>query len=298
MTDRREPQRSASKLSGYDQAGQRMQDQAARSPQALVLRHKEFLEARLQHIAKWVTAGVRPEALIRFALLDLQQNDKLRACDPTTIYTGLLACAVTGLEPGALKGESYLVPFGGKAQFMAGWKGLVKQAKRSREVAGVVAHVVRELDEYDVQLGTTNKIHHRMAKGDRGHIVGAYAVATFVGGHQEIEPLDMSDLERIRAVAEKRGKSPAWTEWPDEMSRKSAIRRLAKRLPLGADYHIGMAIEQAHEDGKSDRDVLDIVTDGEASRTEESAERAASMRAQADGDRPPTPEEEAAMSAE
>lgn len=298
MTDRREPQRSASKL-GYDQAGQRMQDQAARGPQALVLRHKEFLEARLQNITKWVRAGVKPEALIRFALLDLQQNDKLRACDPATIYAGLLACAVTGLEPGALKGEAYLVPFGGKAQFIVGWKGIVKQARRTREIVGLTSNVVFENDTFELDLGSDNRLRHLpLLRGDRGDIIGSYAIATLASGHREIEWVDREDIERVRAVADKRGASPAWKDWFDQMARKTSIRRLGKRLPLGHDYYVGIAVEQAQEDGKSERDVLDIVTDGEASRTEESVERAASMRAQADGDRPPTPEEEAAMGGE
>jgi recombination protein RecT len=280
----------------YTKAGAEMQRQQDNGPQALVKRHKEFLEARLAHIQKWVTANVRPEALIRFALLDLQQNDKLRACDPATIYAGLLACAVTGLEPGALKGEAYLVPFGGKAQFIVGWKGIVKQARRTREIVGLTSNVVFEGDTFELDLGTENRLRHLpLLRGDRGSIIGSYAIATFATGHREIEWVDREDIDRVRAVADKRGASPAWKDWYDQMARKTSVRRLGKRLPLGHDYYVGMAVEQAQEDGKSDRDVLDIVTDGEASRTEESAERAASMRAQADGDRPPTPEEEAAM---
>lgn len=264
------------KSSAYTASGQALQNtQAARNaPQDKVLVLKSFMEARLPNIAKWVRGGIRPEALIRFMLLDLQQNEKLRACTPESLYMGLLACATTGLEPGALKGECYLVPFAGKAQFMVGWKGIVKQARRSREVTGLVANVVREADIFEIDLGTSNSIVHKPARGERGSVIGAYAIATLVGGHQEIEFLDREDLERIRAVADKRGPSAAWKDWPDQMSRKSALRRLGKRLPLGDDYYVGMALDSAADEGKDQKEVIDIVTEGAGSKSEVQLERA------------------------
>ena len=264
----------------YTQSGQRMEQQQANGPNALVKEHKQFLEQRVQQIGKWVTQGVRPEALVRFALMDISQNDALRKCDPNTIYLGLLACAVTGLEPGALRGEAYLVPFAGKAQFMPGWKGLVKQARRSREVDAIVANVVRENDVFDIDLGTANAIIHKPVLRDRGPVIGAYAIATMKGGFRELEWLDREDLEKIKRVATKRAVTPAWKDWEDQMQRKSAIRRLAKRLPLGADYFVAMALEEADTDVEFNS-IIDIETDGEASRTTEAAQRGESMREQA-----------------
>lgn len=307
--DRREPQRTTSKL-GYDQAGQRMQDQQARDPVALMRRqvadHEAFLKAKMPQIERWVTGGVDARALVRFAVLDLSAHgwagEKLRECSPSSILMGLLACAVAGLEPGALKGEAFLVPFAKKAQYMAGWKGYVKQARRSFEVRTVSPQVVFSNDTFDLDLGSGNPpVHKPMLHGPRGEIIGAYAVAKLVGSRDsivsyEVEWMDREDLDAVRRAAKRGDKeSDAWKLWEDQMYRKAPVRRIAKRLPMGHDYYRGLAIEQAQEDGKSAADVIDVFTDGEASRAEESAERAASMRAQADGDRPPTPEEEAAM---
>lgn len=247
--------------SEYTKASQALQAQHDGSPRAQVAAHNSFLQARMKQIANWVTQGVRPEALVRFALLDLSTNDKLRACTPDSIYLSLLACATTGLEPGALKGEAYLVPFAGKAQFMPGWRGLVKQARRSKEIVGLVAQVVRERDTFELDLGTANQLTHRPAKAERGDVIGSYAIATFVGGHHEIEWLDREDLDAIEKVASSRGKSPAWKDWQDQMQRKSAIRRLAKRLPLGSDYYVALELERAADDGRDQREVLDIVAE-------------------------------------
>lgn len=251
----------------YAQSGKALQRQAGASPANIIQDRKHFLDARIPQLTKWIRGGVRPEALVRFALLDMQQNAKLRDADPQSVYLALLACAVTGLEPGALKGEAYLVPFAGKAQFMAGYRGFIKMAKRSREVVGFTSNVVRERDVFDIDLGTANTITHKPAMvPDRGLVVGSYAIAVMASGHREIEFIDRDGLERIRGIADKRGKSPAWLEWPDEMSRKSSIRRLAKRLPLGDDYHIARAIEDRIEETGSATDVLDLETDGAASK--------------------------------
>jgi len=288
----------------YTESGRRMAEGVNQS-NALVRQlneHKGYLEAKLPQLEKWITGGVDPRALVRFAMLDLSapKADKLRACSKESIYTSLLACAVTGLEPGALKGEAYIVPFGGKAQFMAGWRGLVKQAKRSREVMTINPQVVFEHDVFELDLGGgTPPVHRPVLRGDRGAIIGAYAVAKLLGSRDsivsyDVEWMDRADLDAVKAVATGRGMSDAWKDWGDQMWRKSPIRRLAKRLPLGHDYYVGLAVEQAQEEGKrSDRDVLDIVTDGEASRTEAAAGMAASMREQVEDAHEVTPEEAA-----
>ena len=260
----------------YVQSGKALQTQHDNGPRAEADRHQQFLKARMDQIGRWVTQGVRPEALVRFTLLDLSTNEKLRKCTPESIFMSLLACATTGLEPGALKGEAYLVPFAGKAQFMPGWRGLVKQARRSREIAGLTANVVREHDVFDLDEGTANTLVHKPARSNRGDVIGAYAIATLVGGHHEIEWLDREDLDAIQAVAEKRGKSPAWGEWEDQMQRKSAIRRLAKRLPLGSDYYVGLALERAADEGKDQKEVLDVMAETGAS-TDSGADRAPQM---------------------
>lgn len=285
----------ANKQTPYTASGQALQTQQANSPAEMVRRHKAFLEARLPMLARWVRGGVRPEALIRFELLDLQQNQKLRECSPESIYLALLACAVCGLEPGSLHGHAYLVPFAGKAQFMAGYRGLIKMAKRSGEVTNISANVVHQQDTFEIDLGSEPRVIHRPKLGMRGDIIGAYAIAKMAHGGPEIEWLSNDDLERIRQVAESRSKSPAWKQWPEEMMRKSAIRRLSKRLPLGHDYIISSAIENAQEETGDSREVLDLETDGQASATTTHAEIAQAMRSQAepDHDAPITPTEQA-----
>lgn len=270
---------NGNKQTPYTQSGKALEQQAANSPNSLVSKHKAFLDTRMSQITKWVRQGVRAEAIVRFALLDLANSEKLRQCSEQSIYLALLACAVTGLEPGALKGEAYLVPFAKEAVFMPGWKGLVKQARRSREVEAIVANVVREQDTFDMDLGTANTIVHKPARKERGEVIGAYGIATMQGGLRELEWMDRDDLDAIQKVAESRGKSPAWGNWEDQMQRKSVIRRLCKRLPLGGDYFAGLALDQADTPAEY-KNIIDIETDGEATRTDGRAQVAGGMRDQ------------------
>lgn len=258
----------ANQRNDYTASGNALQKQHDNSPSVAINKHKAFLDPRLKQIEKWVRGGIRPEALVRFALMEMSTNRKLMECTPESVYLGLLACAVAGLEPGALKGECFLVPFAGKAQYMVGWRGIVKQARRSRDVLGLVANVIYEHDEFSLDLGTANTLKHIPATGDRGQVVGSYAIATMAGGCHEIEYLSAEDLRRIRAIADKRGPSPAWKDWGDQMARKSALRRLGKRLPLGDDFYLSQAIDGARDAGANQEDVINIVTDGAASASD------------------------------
>ncbi len=272
------------KSSEYTKAGSELQRQhdSASNATTLVRRqmehHQAFLKARTDQLAKWCTHGLRPEALLRFCMLDLQQSDKLRLCDTGSIYLGLLACAQAGLEPGALKQEAFLVPFfDGKskmyrATFICGWRGLVKQMRRSREVKNIYAQVAHERDAFKIELGTQPRIMHEPALSDRGGIIGAYAVAQLSHGLYDPEWMDLAALDKIRAMGKRGDKeSPAWSMGESEMYRKAPIRRISKRLPMGADFSASSAIEQAHDDGKPEvaTQILDMLTDGEASRAEQ-----------------------------
>lgn len=280
MSTNTTPPRSQSRL-GYEQSGKALQ-QAPRQDSALdrIKAHRAFLDARMTQISGWVTQGVRPEALVRFILRDMDgpKGEALRKCSPESIYLGLLACAVTGLEPGALKGEAYLVPFKNEATFMVGYRGIIKQARRSRDVVAIWSNVVYEGDEFDVDLGSANRIVHRPRFGQRGDdITAAYAIARLSNGQDELELMDRDDLDQVRKAG---GNSPAWNDWQDQMMRKAPIRRLGKRLPLGADYYVALALDNAKTHDEQ-RAIIDIETSGEGNRAELSAQVAAEMAAQA-----------------
>lgn len=141
-----------------------------------------------------------------------------------------MTSAQLGLEPGPL-GEAYLVPFGRKVTFIAGYRGLIKLAWQSGQVRTISAHVVREGDEFSFSYGLNPDLHHRPALRDRGVAVAAYAAATLTNGGSAFEVMALDEVERVRGRSQSSKAGPWVTDW-DEMARKTPLRRLAKWLPL------------------------------------------------------------------
>jgi recombinational DNA repair protein RecT len=78
----------------------------------------------------------------------------------------------------------------------------------------------------------------------------------------------MSELTKIRNVSRAKNSGP-WTQWTDEMYRKSAFRRLAKWLPMDAEDADRIDQIGRRDDSlgapQGDADAGPMVIDGEAS---------------------------------
>lgn len=293
-----QPPRAGSRLN-YDASSKAIQQQAPNNALAIINEHKSFLDARLGLLRDWAKNSVKPEALIRFTCRDMadERGEKLRQCTKESIYLGLIACAVTGLEPGALKGEAYLVPYKNKgvmeATFQRGYKGVIKMALRSRGVRSIRSNVVYEGDLFDVDEGTANSIVHRPNFGARGkEIIAAYAIAKLANGESVFEVMDRDDLDAVRKAG---SDSPAWRDWPDQMMRKAPIHRLGKFLQFDESWHIANALDNART-VDDQRRIIDVEVSGEATRADLQSQIADEMAKQASGD--PTPDEAAEIARE
>lgn len=210
-----------------------------------------FLRTREKNIAAYAASRLKPDTLIKLALLEFSQNADLRACRPESVYASLISAAQLGLEPGRLKGEGYLVPYRGECQFITGYRGLIKLALRSKGVKDFYAHVVHMNDGFRLQLGTDPRVDHEPTiDGDPGEIRGVYAVAHLATGGVDVEWMNLSALEKIRNASPGRN-SDAYRNHLEEMFRKAPLRRLAKRLPLGDDFYAAAAVDEAIEAGSA-----------------------------------------------
>ncbi len=275
------PPRAGSRLN-YDQSSKAIQQSRPQGTALDVIKdHNHYLTARLPRIAEIIHKAMRPESLIRFVLRDMEgeKGAALRAGTPESIYLSLLACAMTGLEPGGLRGESYIVPYKGEATFQRGYKGVIKMALRSRFVKSIRSNVVYEGDVFEVDDGTANTIVHRPDyKGNRGkEIIAAYAIAKLSNGESVHEVMDMEDLRAVRRAGSEN--SPAWKNWPDQMMRKAPIHRLGKFLQFDERWHVADALDSA-ETHDEQRRIIDVETSGEVRRTDAQAQAAAEMAAQ------------------
>lgn len=174
------------------------------------------------------------------ALHAVTSNHDLLRCTPESLVEAVRASASMGLELNGLMGEGYLIRYGDKAQFQVGWRGLLRLARRSGDIAAIDAQVVYDHDEFDVDLGSDPRVTHKPALSDRGKRVGAYGWARLTSGELVVEWMDNDQLEAVRRSGSRNG---PWVEWFDEMARKTVIKRLCKRLPLDSLAQKALEVE-------------------------------------------------------
>lgn len=102
----------------------------------------------------------------------------------------------------------------------------------------LTARVVYGGDHFRTWIDDTGEhVEYEPAEDQDTNVVRrVFAMATTVDGAVYVEPLSLRDIEKIRNVSKQKDRGP-WADWWEEMAKKSAIRRLAKRLPLSVDLH-------------------------------------------------------------
>lgn len=225
------------------------------------------------------------DRLLRVAITAVQTTPKLLECDRTSLYGAVMTCAQLGLEPDGVLGQAYLVPFGGKVQFIPGYKGLISLARNSGDVTSIAAHEIRDADTFQFDFASGEPPRHTFdIRKDRGDVVAFYAIARFKDGSFHWDMMTRQEVERIRdgsqgyraavAAAKKYNKKAPETPWVEhfvEMGKKTTIRRIAKYLPMSVQKAAYLA--DSYDIGRHVR--LDthgeIVIEGEAAPADESA---------------------------
>ncbi len=178
-------------------------------------------------------AHIPVERFVRTTLTAVQTNPDLMEADRRTLFAAATRAAQMGLLPDGREGA--IVTFNGKCSFMPMLGGILKLVRNSGELASIDAQIVYKADKFTYRPGIDLVPQHEPDWfGDRGEVVGVYAVAKMKDGAAYVEILSKKQVEQVRAVSRSRNAGP-WSTWWDEMARKTAIRRLAKRLPLSTD---------------------------------------------------------------
>ena len=174
---------------------------------------------------------------IRLACTEFAKNPLLQKCTPVSVFGAIIQASQLGLEIGVL-GQAYLVPFKGKVQFIAGYKGLISLAFNSGDVTSLKAMEVCENDHFSYEYGLDEHLRHKPAAGERGEVIAFYAYARLRGGGFVFEIMSRAEVEKVRDGSEgykafKAGftKSTPWNDHFVQMGRKTLIRRLSNYLP-------------------------------------------------------------------
>ncbi len=211
----------------------------------------DLLEKYKKNIEAAIPRHMTAERMIRIALTAVSQSTLLQKCSPLTICGAVVQASILGLEPNSTLGECFLIPYwstksrGYECQLQVGYKGLVKLARNSGEIAMVDAQPVCENDE----KGNEPFLKHKWNKtGSRGAIIGYWAGfktkdSTFSFEYWPLDAIhDHRDQYSQGAYKKERGEflhdgngqrilTGPWKDSPDWMCRKTVLIQALKLAP-------------------------------------------------------------------
>ena len=220
----------------------------------------DMLTKYQQAIKSVLPSHLKPERMLRVAHTMIYRVPKLKECTPVSLINAVIDISMKGLEIGS---TAHIIPFKREATVIYDYKGLIELAHRSGQINSFPFKAVYQNDFFDVMEGTDRWIKHQPAKSDRGSLIAAYAVANFKHGGFDFEVVYPVDIEAIkkRAPGANYSDSPwnqldlEWTMWC-----KTAVRRLAKRIPQSPELQSAVQLEDRVEAGLS-QDIGHIATD-------------------------------------
>lgn len=217
---------------------------------------RQLLERSRAQIAAALPKHLTVERMLRVCMTAVQTTPGLMECSPLSVIGGVIVAAQLGLEIGGPLGHAYLVPYKKIATFIPGYRGMVDLARRSGAVSTVEARIVRKRDRFSYELGLNPRIDHVPYMGDLdpGPAIAVYAICKLRDGSVQFDVLSKRDVELVMRSSASAGRSDSpWSTSPDEMWKKTAIRRLWKLLPVSVERAMGPAImaHDAHERGEA-----------------------------------------------
>lgn len=198
-------------------------------------------------LAQVAPKHVTPERMVRLLAGSLSRIPDLLECTEGSLLVALMTATQLGLEPNTPLGHGYIIPvWNGKigkkeAQFWPGWRGLVHLAEQTGVIKGMRSRIVRARDVWDYEdTHEGERWRFVPADGDRGDFRKVFAVAERGKDiRPQIEVMSIAEVWKIRdaspSARSKYGLSGPWVTHPEEMIRKTAIKRLSKQIPLSTE---------------------------------------------------------------
>lgn len=213
-----------------------------------------LLEQMKGEIARCLPAHITPDRMARIAMTELRKSPRLAECDPMSFIAAIMQASQLGLEPGIM-GSCYLIPFFnsklGKFEctFMPGYRGFLDLARRSGQIKSLVARAVYENDVFEYEYGLEERVTHKPAMDERGELKAVYAVALLKDGGHQFEVMSKREIEAVRLKSQGKNAGP-WTDYYDEMARKTVVRKLFKWLPCSVEMQKAVSLDELQEVGK------------------------------------------------
>ena len=209
---------------------------------------------------------------------------KLASCDKMSFFGSHMQLASFGLEPNGR--DAHLIPYGTTCTLIIDYKGLVTLAMRNDKVSKCEAFEVYAKDHFRLVNGEVEHIVDN-PWGDRGELVGFYAVCQFKDGTKKYEVMSKHDVDEVRKRS-RAGNNGPWVTDYNQMGRKTVFKRLSKWLPVTPELQDAIAKDDEEyksstqfdrssrvtandllnpNKGKEDGDVIDVQEDVDVSES-------------------------------
>jgi recombination protein RecT len=227
-------------------------------------------EGMRAQFARALPTGISVERFIRALETAVQLNPKVLQADRRSLWQAAVECAQLGFMPDRHLGEVFFTIFKGQVQLIPGYRGLVRLARQSGELAAIDCDIIGANDDVLIRLGDDPRFEVTPRDWqDRGECIGAFAICQFKDGMKQRVILNKAKIERARKQNPKSSEptSPWQTDY-DEMAKKTALRRLCKLLPLTPEAERAIARSELLDAGKPLDSPLDDIIDLDAEENE------------------------------
>jgi len=184
----------------------------------------------------------------QFAIQSLQNNDytqRVAYQNPASLQNAIINVASIGISLNPANKHAYLVPRDGRICLDVSYMGLMHLAVRSGSIKWGQAKLVYENDMYENNGIDKAPTHKQKTFGDKGKVIGAYCTVKLPDGDYLTEEMDIDALEKIKATS-KAAKGP-WKTFPEEMMRKTVVKRASKYWPNCEDVNKAVEVLNDHE---------------------------------------------------
>lgn len=169
------------------------------------------------------------------------RTPRLASCDRKSFLMSLMQLAQMGLNPDGR--NAHLIPYGSVVTLVIDYKGFVTLSHRCPKVSKVEAFCVYKNDHFRLVNG---EVEHVVDDpfGDRGELVGFYAVCQFIDGTKKYETMSKDKVDSVRNRSKAANSGPWVTDY-EEMGKKTVFKRLSKWLPVTPDLQAAIDHDNA-----------------------------------------------------
>ena len=186
------------------------------------------------------TFGLKFEQQCLFARQQITKNDftmKVVQGNPGSLKSAVLNVAAIGISLNPASQHAYLVPRDGMICLDVSYRGLVKLATDSGAIEWAKAVLVyagdkftwkgpAEMPEHEADVFNPDRVD---AKNPMATLKGGYCVAKLSDGSYMTDTMTAAEISKVANTS--KAKNGPWRTWPEEMAKKTLVKRAAKSWP-------------------------------------------------------------------